>query len=62
MTYGDGQTLELLCGLLTGEESDRVYAMQEGSDMVHALSSTPANTLSGLLQADWTAVPDSGES
>lgn len=62
VTYGDGQTLELLCGLLTGEESDRVYAMQEGSDMVHALSSTPANTLSGLLQADWTAVPDSGES
>lgn len=61
VTYGDGQTLKLLCGSLTGEESDRVYAMQEGSDMVHALSSSTADTLSGLLQADWTAVPDSEE-
>lgn len=59
VTYGDGQTLSLLCGALTGEDSDIVYAMQEGSDMVHALSASVEETLSGLLQADWTAVPDS---
>ena len=48
--------------LTTGEESDDVYAMQEGSDMVHALSASAADTLTSLLEADWTAVPeDSGE-
>ena len=39
-----------------------VYAMQEGSDMVHALSASAADTLTSLLEAEWTAVPeDSGE-
>ena len=61
VTYSGGQTLTLLCGIDTGEESGSVYAMQEGSDMVHALSSSTADTLSGLIQADWTAVPESEE-
>ena len=62
VTYGGGQELTLLCGLTTGEESDDVYAMQEGSDMIHALSASAADTLTSLLEADWTAVPeDSGE-
>lgn len=58
VTYGDGQTLKLLCGILTGEESESVYAMEEGSDMVHALSNSTADNLASLLEADWTAVPE----
>lgn len=61
VTYGGGQELTLLCGLTTGEESDDVYAMQEGSDMVHALSASAADTLTSLLEADWTAVPEDSE-
>ena len=58
VTYGDGQTLTLLCGIVTGEESEDVYAMEEGSDMVHALSDSTADNLASLLEADWTAVPE----
>ena len=66
VTYGDGQTLSLLCGASAqsgdgdSEESSDVYAMQDGSDMVHALSASTADTLASLLAADWTAVPDDG--
>ena len=59
VTYGDGQTLELWVGSALGEEESGMYAMQPGSNMVHALSETPAQILNELLTADWTAVPES---
>ena len=61
VTYSKGQKLELLIGGPAADgDGTTVCAMEAGSDMVYTMDSGTAEALEGLLDADWTAVPEEG--